>query len=150
VTNPQNQMEETFYLTQNGDYIPTSAFIAGEGGEPMMIVKNGTEFYLNEVNLKRGEGYKDLHSLVLSFFGHDKTKDGFPAKNDMALFAVLFYVFAMIALGFHLWHGFAAAFQSLGANHKRYNNLIKVAGRGFAVIIPALFAIIPVILFMTK
>ena len=149
VTNPQNQMEETFYITQTGDYVPVSAFDASQG-EAMMTVKNGTEFYLTEVNLKRGEGYKDLHSLVLAFFGHDKSKDGVPAKNDMALFAVIFYVFSMIVMGFHLWHGFASSFQSLGLNHKGYNTAIKLAGRGFAVLIPALFAIIPVILFMTK
>lgn len=150
VTNPQTQAVENFYITQTGDYVPVSAFADQEGGDAMMEIRNGNEFFLKEVGLKRGEGYKDLHSVVLSFFGHDKTKDGVPAKNDMAMFAVLFYVFSMIVLGFHLWHGFAAAFQSLGLNHKGYNNMIKTAGQAFAVTIPALFAIIPVILYMTK
>ena len=66
VANPQSGAEETFYITHTGDYVPTSAFV-GEGEMPAaMEVRNGTEFYLKEVNLKRGEGYKDLHSVVLS------------------------------------------------------------------------------------
>lgn len=150
VTNPQSQSTENYYITHTGDYVPVSAFTANEGEEAMMEIKDGTKFYLKEVGLQRGEGYKDLHSVVLSFFGHDKTKDGIPEKNDMALFAVIFYVISMIVLGFHLWHGFAAAFQSLGLNHKGYNKMIKMAGQTFAVVIPALFAVIPVILYMTK
>ena len=150
VANPQSGAEETFYITHTGDYIPTSAF-DGEGEIPAaMEVRNGTEFFLKEVNLKRGEGYKDLHSVVLSFFGQDKTKDGVPEKNEMALFAVIFYVTAMMVLAFHLWHGFASAFQSLGLNHRAYNKMIRVAGQTFAIIVPALFAIIPILLFMNK
>jgi succinate dehydrogenase / fumarate reductase cytochrome b subunit len=33
------------------------------------------------------------------------------------------YIVANLALGFHIWHGFNSAFQTLGANHPRYNNL---------------------------
>lgn len=149
ISNPQSQAEENYYITHTGEYIPTKAFSAEEG-EPMMYVKNGTEFYQSELNLKRGEGYKDLHSVVMSFFGQDKSKDGVPHKNEMALFAVILYVLSMLVLGFHLWHGFAAAFQSLGLNHKRYNGIIQTTGRAFAVLVPAAFAIIPLIIFMTK
>jgi succinate dehydrogenase cytochrome b subunit len=59
-----------------------------------------------------------------------------------------FYVISMIVLGFHLWHGFGSAFQSLGLNHVKYNGLIKIAGRLYAVVIPALFAIIPILLYL--
>jgi succinate dehydrogenase / fumarate reductase cytochrome b subunit len=34
----------------------------------------------------------------------------------------LFYVAAMVALGFHLYHGIWSMFQSLGANNPRFNN----------------------------
>ena len=34
-----------------------------------------------------------------------------------------FYIAANVALGFHLFHGIYSAFQSLGANHPRYNPL---------------------------
>lgn len=58
------------------------------------------------------------------------------------------YVLSMIALGFHLWHGFESAFQTLGINHKKYTPMIKGFGRFFAVVVPALFAIIPIYIFI--
>lgn len=57
------------------------------------------------------------------------------------------YVFSMIALAFHLWHGFTSAFQSLGLNHKKYNPIIQFVGKAFAIVIPALFAWIPISMF---
>lgn len=58
---------------------------------------------------------------------------------------VLLYVFAMGAIAFHLIHGFQSAFQTLGINHNKYNGLIKfLAVWIFGIIIPVLFAIIPV------
>lgn len=57
---------------------------------------------------------------------------------------VLFYVISMAALSFHLIHGFQSAFQTLGANHRRYIGAIRAIGVwGFGVIIPILFALMP-------
>ena len=50
----------------------------------------------------------------------------------------------MVVLGFHLYHGFGSAFQSLGANNPKYNGFIKSFGYAFAIIVPLLFAVIPV------
>jgi succinate dehydrogenase / fumarate reductase cytochrome b subunit len=50
----------------------------------------------------------------------------------------------MIVLGFHLHHGFGSAFQSMGVNHPKYTPFIKKFGKAFAIIIPFLFAVIPV------
>jgi succinate dehydrogenase / fumarate reductase cytochrome b subunit len=63
---------------------------------------------------------------------------------------VLLYVIAQIAIGFHLWHGFASAFQTVGINHKRYSPIIKTFGYGFSIIVPALFAIMPLYFFFIK
>lgn len=60
---------------------------------------------------------------------------------------VALYVFCMAALGFHLWHGFSSAFQTLGLNHLKYNGVINFVGRAFAIIVPALFASIPLFMF---
>lgn len=58
---------------------------------------------------------------------------------------VLLYVFAMFAVAFHLVHGFRSAFQTLGINHNKYNGLIRFLGIWvFGIIIPVLFALIPV------
>lgn len=53
------------------------------------------------------------------------------------------YVIAMIILAIHLWHGFQSAFQTLGLNHPKYTPIIKFVGKVYAIIIPSLFALIP-------
>jgi succinate dehydrogenase / fumarate reductase, cytochrome b subunit len=58
---------------------------------------------------------------------------------------VLFYVLSMVAMGFHLLHGFQSGFQTLGLNHPKYTPLIKNLGTWiFAILIPLAFAAIPV------
>lgn len=84
-----------------------------------------------------------------------KTYDGQEVKDLYALVAgafaqswyVALYVISMIMLAFHLWHGFASAFQTLGLNHAKYNPAIKFVGQVFAIVIPALFAWIPINMF---
>ncbi len=66
------------------------------------------------------------------------------------LWYVALYVVCMIAIGFHLYHGFKSAFQSLGLNHKKYNALIKNVGVGFSILVPLAFAAIPVYVFLTS
>jgi len=56
---------------------------------------------------------------------------------------VFAYIIGLIALSFHLWHGFQSAFQTLGLNHKKYTPAIKGIGKLYAILIPAAFAIIP-------
>ena len=94
------------------------------------------------------EGYKDLHKLTISFFkSKGKLFDVIPNEG---LFFTLFYVFSMVVLGFHLWHGFQSAFQSLGVNGK-FTPAIKVFGKAFSVIVSILFAIIPIYIhFLSK
>jgi succinate dehydrogenase / fumarate reductase cytochrome b subunit len=55
------------------------------------------------------------------------------------------YVFAFIALGFHLNHGFQSAFQSMGLNHSRYNGLIKGAGMLYCVVVALGFSAIAIL-----
>lgn len=136
---------DALYLTQTGNFFPVTAFEDGPEQPAQMVVKNGTEFFNKQVNIKMGEGYKDLHGLVMSFFG--KPKEGFP-KNQWAPVAVGFYVLCMGVLAFHLWHGFASAFQTLGLKSKKYKNGITLFGRTFAIIVPALFALIPIVIYL--
>lgn len=139
VNAPGSEQKQSLYLTTTGSFLPT------EG----LVIKHGTQIYAPEVNLKVGEGYKDLHSLTVAFFGHDKSKEGFPA-NEFALLAVVLYSLAMLTLSFHLWHGFSSAFQTLGVRHPKYTPLIQMLGKGFAVLVPLGFASIPIFLYLTK
>ncbi len=134
-------------LTTMGIYFPIGYIDPQTGEKTIQIKPEGTEFRDPESKLVAAEGYRDLHTVVMNFFG--QSQQGQPT-NQYALWAVIGYVISMLVLGFHLWHGFASSFQSLGLNHKRYNGLITFVGRSFAIIVPMLFAIIPIIIFMNK
>ncbi|MEN9345763.1 MAG: hypothetical protein RLZZ60_1232 [Bacteroidota bacterium] len=62
---------------------------------------------------------------------------------------VALYVVAMIAISFHLVHGFKSAFQTMGFNHSKYNGLIRFIGiYVFGIIVPILFAAMPIYFFL--
>jgi len=65
-----------------------------------------------------------------------------------SLLYVGFYVVCMIILASHLSHGFASAFQTLGLNHKKYTPIIKKVGLGFSILVPTLFAVIPIVMYL--
>ena len=108
--------------------------------QKQLIIKNKTELYNAQVNVKIADLYKDLHLITIDFFKDKK----------YGLYFTLFYVFSMLILAFHLWHGFQSAFQSLGLNSPKWTPIIKFAGKAFAVIVPLLFAIIPLFIHFSK
>ena len=81
--------------------------------------------------------------------------DGHEVKNLYAVvdaaysqvWFVVLYVVSMAVVGFHLYHGFGSAFQTLGLNHVKYNPVIRFVGVAFAIIVPALFALIPLYMY---
>jgi succinate dehydrogenase / fumarate reductase cytochrome b subunit len=125
----QAGQQQEYYLTTDGGYLPKA-----QVDQQMIKIENRTEFFDAQANVKIKEGYKDLHKITVAFFKDPKT----------GLIATILYVLAMITLAFHLWHGFQSAFQSLGLNNPKYTPAIKKFGAAFAIIVPILFAIIPV------
>ena len=57
---------------------------------------------------------------------------------------VIVYVLGCFSLFWHLLHGFRSAFQTLGLNHLKYNGLISFFGTAFAIIVPIIFALMPI------
>ena len=60
------------------------------------------------------------------------------------------YVIAFIVLGIHLNHGFKSAFQSMGANHKKYNPLIKIVSTVYSIVIALGFSTIAIFHFINQ
>jgi len=56
----------------------------------------------------------------------------------------ILYIVSMVVIMMHLLHGFQSAFQSLGLNHSKYTPIIKALGYGYAVLVPAGYALIPI------
>ena len=63
---------------------------------------------------------------------------------------VILYVISMAALAFHLSHGFQSAFQTLGLSHVKYTPLIKTLGYTYAIVVPVLFALMPLYLYFQQ
>ncbi|MDF2435985.1 MAG: succinate dehydrogenase [Bacteroidota bacterium] len=60
---------------------------------------------------------------------------------------VVIYVTGCISLAYHLLHGFPSAFQTMGWNHPKYNPLILKVGTAFSIIVPLIFALMPIAMF---
>jgi len=61
---------------------------------------------------------------------------------------VVLYCAGMVSLSYHLMHGFQSAFQTLGWNHPKYTPLVKKVGMAFSILIPLIFASMPVVMYM--
>lgn len=57
---------------------------------------------------------------------------------------VVIYILGCISLAWHLVHGFFSAFQTFGLTTHRYKGGIYNIGVGFSILIPLLFALMPV------
>ena len=57
---------------------------------------------------------------------------------------VILYLIGCISLAWHLMHGFQSAFRTVGVHNKKYVAIAKGAGIAFSIIVPLLFALMPI------
>ncbi len=96
---------------------------------------------IQEVIAKNEHRYVQLGNGIEEFYTRDLYKITVEAFKQPPI--VFFYLISMVAVAFHLWHGFASAFQTLGINHPTYTPAIQWTGKAFSIVVPALFALIP-------
>jgi succinate dehydrogenase / fumarate reductase cytochrome b subunit len=92
-------------------------------------------FYFVKLGLVKGNP-EDFYSMA-----HDLFK--IPAYNYI-------YLACFTLLGFHLFHAFSSAFQTLGLNHRIWTPVVKVVALVYAIILPAGFAFISIILWLFR
>jgi succinate dehydrogenase / fumarate reductase cytochrome b subunit len=80
-----------------------------------------------------GELVDDLYARVVEVY-----------KNPIYVFL---YVISMIALAYHLIHGFQSAFQTLGLNHRKYTPAIRSFGYIFSILVCLGFVSMPLYFF---
>lgn len=96
----------------------------------VFIVLHVKMFKYGDVHLVGPDRHEDLFTLVTATF-HDPVW-------------VVFYELCLVLLGFHLWHGFSSAFESLGWHYSQSNRGIVRLGKVLAVIIAGGFFFIPI------
>ena len=81
-----------------------------------------------------GKEYHDLYREMVIVF--------------QSLAIVILYVLGCISLAYHLMHGFASAFRTLGLHNQRYYRIVKGVGNVFSIIVPFTFAMMPVSVYL--
>ena len=91
------------------------------------------EMHFGDIGLDKW-GNKDLYTVTVSAFQN--------------ILYTAFYILSMLMLAFHLSHGVSSAFQTLGLNTSKYEKIIYFVGKSIAVLIPLIFASIPITLYV--
>ena len=81
-------------------------------------------------------GNRDIYALVV-----EKFKD---------TISMVLYLIGLVALFYHLKHGFQSAFQTLGLEHQKYTPIIRALGLIYSIIVPIGFAVMPVYVYFFK
>jgi succinate dehydrogenase / fumarate reductase cytochrome b subunit len=115
---------------------PFSRFMIWTGGIIFIfLILHFFNFYFIKLGLIAGdpENFYDI--------AHELFK--IPAYN-------IIYWICFVLLGFHLYHAFYSAFQTLGLNHRIWSPIVKVLAIIYAIAIPVGFAYIPFVIWLIK
>lgn len=99
------------------------------------LILHWFNFYFIKLGLVKGNA-EDFYSVAHSLFK-------IPAYDFI-------YLTCFALLGFHLFHAFYSAFQTLGLNHRLWNPIVRPIALIYAVLIPAGFASIPITIWLFK
>ncbi len=88
----------------------------------------------NRASQLMGNGELDLYAMMRDKF-----------QNPVM---VVFYLFGCFSLAWHLVHGFYSSFQTLGLATNKYKGIIKGVGVGFSIIVPIIFALMPIAFYL--
>ena len=99
------------------------------------LVLHFFNFYFVKLGLVEGNP-EDFYTLAHNLFK-------IPAYNYI-------YLGCFTMLGFHLFHAFSSAFQTLGLNHRIWTPVVKVVALVYAILLPAGFALISISLWLFR
>ena len=99
------------------------------------LVLHWFNFYFIKLGIVKGNP-EDFYSVAHSLFK-------IPAYD-------IIYLTCFALLGFHLYHAFYSAFQTIGLNHRIWSPVVKLVALVYAIILPAGFAFISVTLWLFR
>jgi len=99
--------------------------------------------------------------LVIHFFNFYFIKLGIVEGDPENFYATAYQLFALrgyvilywvcfVVLGFHLYHALQSAFQTLGLANEFWTPVLKVISLIYSIVLPAGFAIIPLVIWLFK
>jgi len=99
------------------------------------LILHWFNFYFIKLGIVKGNP-EDFYSVAHSLFK-------IPAYD-------IIYLTCFALLGFHLYHAFYSAFQTIGLNHRIWSPVVKLVALVYAIILPAGFAFISVTLWLFR
>lgn len=113
-----------------------SRFMIWTGSSVLIfLILHFFNFYFIRLGLVPGDP-TDFYSVAHSLFS-------VPAYNYI-------YLTCFVLLALHLYHAFSSAFQTLGLNHRIWTPVLNVAAFIYAILVPAGFASISLIIWLVK
>lgn len=113
-----------------------SKFMIWTGGIIFIfLIIHLTNFYFIKIGLVEGDP-ENFYQIAHSLFA-------LPGY-------IIFYLLCFIGLGFHLYHAFFSAFQTIGLNHRIWTPVVNFVAVIYAILIPLGFASIPIIITLSK
>ena len=99
--------------------------------------------------------------LVLHFFNFYFIKLGLVPGNPEDFYSTAYnlfkipeynyiYLISFLILGFHLYHAFYSAFQTLGVNHRIWSPVVRTVAVIYAILIPAGFSYISITIWLFR
>lgn len=113
-----------------------SRFMIWTGGTVLIfLVIHFFNFYFIKLGLVEGNS-EDFYSVAYQLF-------------SLPAYVIIYWVCFLI-LGFHLYHALQSAFQTLGLNNDFWTPVIKGISLIYSVVLPAGFALIPLVIWQFK
>lgn len=148
------EQQAAMYADENGDAEETARYIAGlrDKLEVMNIVQRAQQegnisadmVWIRHLNYDERQTLKrvmpeskpepDFYFMVRELF-----------HNPVM---VLLYLIAFVVLFMHMRHAFPSAFQTLGLNNYKYNNIIEALGKIYTWLVVLMFAAVPILVFL--
>ena len=94
--------------------------------------------------------YDDRQTLKRVIPGSDPEPDFYYQARQKfhSLYLVVMYLLFFVVVFFHLRHACASAFQTLGLNNYKYNNIIEVLGKIYTWLVCLMFAVVPILVYL--
>ena len=113
-----------------------SRFMIWTGASVLIfLVLHFFNFYFIKLGLVAGDP-ENFYSLAHNLFK-------IPAYNYI-------YLACFALLGFHLFHAFSSAFQTLGLNHRIWTPVVKIVAVIYSIVLPLCFAFISISLWLFR
>jgi len=146
--------EAKTYVDENGDAAETEEYISRMRDQ--LAVINIVQRAQQEGNISedmkwiRHLTYEERQTLRRMLPESDPEPDFYYMVRNLFHnpIMVLLYLITFVVLFLHMRHAFPSAFQTLGLNNYKYNNLIEVLGTIYAWIIVLMFSAVPILVYL--